>query len=188
MVFNFPLAVVETILPIINDFQPTVDILPKEKNDVFFADMMQKRFQQIVEESDLYGKILQAVKDSLIYSNGFLQILPVISDAGAFSGFDIQVIDPFSVIPHPYANDLDLQAGEYFLFAVPMEISKIEREYGIKCSADGRLDDYKAFQRQMTADYKVITHRPVMQMLHWLLSVTTMKKIKKSIHTVGIQL
>ena len=147
MVFNFPLAVVETILPIINDFQPTVDILPKEKNDVFFADMMQKRFQQIVEESDLYGKILQAVKDSLIYSNGFLQILPVISDAGAFSGFDIQVIDPFSVIPHPYANDLDLQAGEYFLFAVPMEISKIEREYGIKCSADGRLDDYKAFQK-----------------------------------------
>ena len=147
MIFNFPLAVVETILPIINDFQPTVDILPKEQNDVFFADMMQKRFAQIVEESDLYGKILQAVKDSLIYSNGFLQILPEISDTGAFKGFDIQVIDPFSVIPHPYANELDLQAGEYFLFAVPMETSKIYREYDIKCNADGKLDDYKAFQK-----------------------------------------
>ena len=44
MIFNFPLAVVETILPIINDFQPTVDILPKEQNDVFFADMMQSAF------------------------------------------------------------------------------------------------------------------------------------------------
>lgn len=147
MIFNFPLAVVETILPIINDFQPTVDILPKEKNDVHFADMMQKRFQQIVEESDLYNKILQAVKDSLIYSNGFIQILPEISDSGAFKGFDIQVIDPFSVIPHPYANDLDLQAGEYFLYAVPMETSKIYREYGIKCNADGKLDDYRAFQK-----------------------------------------
>ncbi len=147
MVFNFPLAVVETILPIINDFQPTVDILPKEKNDIYFAEMMQKRFQQIVEESDLYGKILQAVKDSLIYSNGFIQILPEVSETGAFKGFDIQVIDPFSVIPHPYANDLDLQAGEYFLFTVPMEISKIHREYGIKASADGKLDDYKAFQK-----------------------------------------
>jgi hypothetical protein len=147
MVFNFPLAIVETILPIINDFQPTVDVMPREKNDVFFAEMMQKRFQQIVEETDLYGKILQAVKDSLIYSNGFIQILPVLTDEGVFSGFDIQVIDPFSVIPHPYATDLGLEYGEYFLFAVPMETSRINREFGIKAPADGRLDEYKAFQK-----------------------------------------
>mgnify|MGYP003667878654 FL=1 len=147
MVFNFPLAVVETILPIVNDFQPTVDVMPREKNDIFFAEMMQKRFQQIVEETDLYGKILQAVKDSLIYSNGFIQILPILSDEGAFKGFDIQVVDPFSVVPHPYANDLDLEAGEYFMFAVPMETSKIYREFGIKVNADGKLDDYRAYQK-----------------------------------------
>lgn len=147
MVFNFPLAVVETILPIVNDFQPTVDVMPREKNDIFFAEMMQKRFQQIVEETDLYGKILQAVKDSLIYSNGFVQILPVLSDEGAFKGFDIQVVDPFSVVPHPYANDLDLEAGEYFMFAVPMETSRIYREFGIKVNADGKLDDYRAYQK-----------------------------------------
>jgi hypothetical protein len=147
MVFNFPLAVVETILPIVNDFQPTVDVMPREKNDIFFAEMMQKRFQQIVEETDLYGKILQAVKDSLIYSNGFVQILPILSDEGAFKGFDIQVVDPFSVVPHPYANDLDLDAGEYFMFAVPMETSKIYREFGIKVNADGKLDDYRAYQK-----------------------------------------
>lgn len=147
MVFNFPLAIVETILPIINDFQPTVDVMPKEKDDIFFAEMMQKRFQQIVEETDLYGKILHAVKDSLIYSNGFIQILPVLTDEGVFSGFDIQVIDPFSVVPHPYATDLGLEYGEYFLFAVPMETSRIAREFDISVSADGRLDDYKAFQK-----------------------------------------
>lgn len=147
MVFNFPLAIVETILPIINDFQPTVDVMPKEKDDIFFAEMMQKRFQQIVEETDLYGKILHAVKDSLIYSNGFIQILPVLTDEGVFSGFDIQVIDPFSVVPHPYATDLGLEHGEYFLFAVPMETSRIAREFDINVSADGRLDDYKAFQK-----------------------------------------
>jgi len=147
MVFNFPLAVVETILPIVNDFQPTVDVMPREKNDIFFAEMMQKRFQQVVEETDLYGKILQAVKDSLIYSNGFVQILPILSDEGAFKGFDIQVVDPFSVVPHPYANDLDLEAGEYFMFAVPMETSRIYREFGIKVNADGKLDDYRAYQK-----------------------------------------
>jgi len=147
MIFNFPLAVVETILPIINDFQPTVDVMPQEKNDVFFADMMQKRFQQIVDETDLYGKIIQAVKDSLIYSNGFLQILPVVTEEGVFKSFDIQVIDPFTVVPHPYATDLDLKAGEYFMFAVPMETSRIFREFGVKAPADGKLDDYKAYQK-----------------------------------------
>jgi len=147
MIFNFPLAVVETILPIINDFQPTVDVMPQEKNDVFFADMMQKRFQQIVDETDLYGKIIQAVKDSLIYSNGFLQILPVVTEDGVFKSFDIQVIDPFTVVPHPYATDLDLKAGEYFMFAVPMETSRIFREFGVKAPADGKLDDYKAYQK-----------------------------------------
>ena len=147
MVFNFPLAVVETILPIVNDFQPTIDVMPREKNDIFFAEMMQKRFQQIAEETDLYGKIIQAVKDSLIYSNGFIQILPVLSDEGAFKGFDIQVVDPFSVVPHPYANDLDLKSGEYFMFAVPMETSRIYREFGIKVPADGKLDDYRAYQK-----------------------------------------
>tara|TARA_X000001382_G_scaffold74829_1_gene52343 strand:- start:1416 stop:3311 length:1896 start_codon:yes stop_codon:yes gene_type:complete len=147
MIFNFPLAVVETILPIINDFQPTVDVMPQEKNDIFFADMMQKRFQQIVEETNLYGKIIQAVKDSLIYSNGFLQILPVVTEDGVFKSFDIQVIDPFTVVPHPYATDLDLKAGEYFMFAVPMETSRIFREFGVKAPADGKLDEYKAYQK-----------------------------------------
>lgn len=147
MIFNFPLAVVETILPIINDFQPTIDVMPQQKNDVFFADMMQKRFQQIVDETDLYGKIIQAVKDSLIYSNGFLQILPVVTEEGVFKSFDIQVIDPFTVVPHPYATDLDLKAGEYFMFAVPMETSRIYREFGVKAPADGKLDDYKAYQK-----------------------------------------
>ena len=147
MIFNFPLAVVETILPVISDFQPTIDVMPKEKNDVFFADMMQKRFQQIIEETDLYGKIIQAVKDSLIYSNGFLQILPQVTEEGVFQGFDIQVIDPFSVIPHPFANELDLKSGEYFLFAVPMETSRIEREFGIKTGGDGKLNDYRSYQQ-----------------------------------------
>ena len=147
MIFNFPLAVVETILPVISDFQPTIDVMPREKNDVFFADMMQKRFQQIIEETNLYGKIIQAVKDSLIYSNGFLQILPQVTDEGVFKGFDIQVIDPFSVIPHPFANELDLKSGEYFLFAVPMETSRIEREFGIKTGGDGKLNDYRSYQQ-----------------------------------------
>jgi len=122
-------------------------VMPREKNDIFFSEMMQKRFQQIVEETDLYGKILQAVKDSLIYSNGFLQILPEVTDEGVFKGFDIQVIDPFTAVPHPYATDLDLKSGEYFMFAVPMETSRIYREFGIKAPADGKLNDYKAYQK-----------------------------------------
>ena len=147
LTFNFPLAVIETIIPIINDFQPTVDIMPAGSNDVHFADMMSKRFKQVVDETELYHKILLAVKDALIYSNGFIQLLPEINDNGVFTGFDLQVIDPYTVIPHPYATDLDLKNGEYFCFAVPMETDKIYRDFGIQCNAEGKLDDYRSFQK-----------------------------------------
>ncbi|MAE81729.1 MAG: hypothetical protein CMB80_03250 [Flammeovirgaceae bacterium] len=152
LTFNFPLAIVETIVPIINDFQPTVDIMPREQNDVNFADMMNKRFQQVVDDTDLYHKILLAVKDALIYSNGFIQVLPELNDDGVFTGFDIHVIDPFTVIPHPYATDMNLEQGEYFCFAVPMECAKIYRDYGVKCEPEGKLDDYRAFQQTEEGD------------------------------------
>ena len=99
MVYNFPFSAVETILPIIGDFMPVVDIMPKGSNDVFFADLMHKRFQQIAMNTNLYNKIIESVKDALLYGNGFIEVLPEFSDDGVFTGFDIQVVDPFTVIP-----------------------------------------------------------------------------------------
>jgi hypothetical protein len=152
MVFNFPFSVVESILPIISDFMPTIDVMPRERNDVIFADMMQKRMQQVIESSSLYDKILLAIKDSLIYSNGVIGVLPDMDEEGAFKGFDVEVVDPFTLVPESYATDIDLDNSRYVIFAVPMNVEDIKQQYGVECPAEGRLTEYRAFQVSEEAD------------------------------------
>ena len=145
MVYNFPFSAVETILPIIGDFMPVVDILPKESNDVYFADMLHKRFKQIANQSNLYQKLIHAIKDSLIYSNGMVEILPSFQGE-RFVGFDVEVVDPFTVFPESYATDIGFDNGHYFIFAVPMHLDKIEHDFGVRPPSEGNLDEYMAFQ------------------------------------------
>ena len=151
MVYNFPFSAVETILPIIGDFMPVVDIMPKEANDVYFADMIHKRFKQLATNSNLYSKLIHSIKDSLIYGNGMVEILPAFHGE-VFTGFDIDVVDPFTVFPESYATDMGLDNGNYFIFAVPMHLDKIEHDFGVRPSAEGNLDDYMAFQIEDGAD------------------------------------
>ena len=51
MSFNYPLSLVETTLPIIADYMPIIDVLPREPNDIPFADMLQFRKKQQEDES-----------------------------------------------------------------------------------------------------------------------------------------
>ena len=154
MVFNFPLSIVESVLPVVADFLPTIDIMPQEKNDVFFADMMTKRMRQITEETHLYDKILGAIKDSLIYSNGFIEVMPELEpdetdESGyRFTGFNVETIDPYTVMADPYATDMDLKEGvsRYIIFAVPMYVNDIKAKYGVAVESEGVLDEYRAFQ------------------------------------------
>ena len=153
MVYNFPFSAVETILPIIGDFMPVVDIMPKGSNDVFFADLMHKRFQQIAMNTNLYNKIIESVKDALLYGNGFIEVLPEFSDDGVFTGFDIQVVDPFTVIPEAYCTDMELKDNNYFLFCVPMSLDTIEAQFGTRPGGEGNLDDFRAFQIEEGESY-----------------------------------
>ena len=155
MVFNYPLSNIESVLPVVADFLPTVDIMPMESNDVSFAEMMTKRFTQISEVTHLYDKILGAVKDSLIYSNGFIEVMPDISveeedgeEVVKFNGFNIETIDPYTVMPDPFATDMELKEGvcRYIIFAVPMYLADIKAKYGVDVQSEGVLDEYRAFQ------------------------------------------
>ena len=147
MSFNYPLSLVETTLPIIADYMPIIDVLPREPNDIPFADMLQFRKKQLEDESKLYDNILSAIKDSLVYSNGLLEILPKLDKDQNFYGIDVKVIDPFTFFPDPYATDLDLKGNcKYVVFATPMAVDKIKEQYGVDVQTHGELDDFRAFQ------------------------------------------
>jgi len=144
LVYNFPLSVVETTMPIIADHLPTVDIMPKEQDDVMFADMVQSRFDQLADQSGLYDKILLTVKDSLIYSNGYLEVLPELDENGSLTGISVNVPDPYTVFPHYFATTME--NANYIIFATPMHVNEIEQQYDVQVTPEGNLDDYRSFQ------------------------------------------
>ena len=158
LVFNFALSNVESILPIMTDYMPNVDVLPLENNDVMFADMLNKRFKKVSEDCDMFQNLILAVKDALIYSNGFMEVMPQFTEEGKFMGFKMSVVDPFTAVPDKMATDLDFDHGKYFIFAVPMYVEDIKDKYGVDgVRGEGDLTDYMAFH---TSDQNNLSYEP----------------------------
>ncbi len=144
--FNIPLAIIETELPIISDYLPTFDVMPREQNDVFFADMLTKRKNHIEKETKLQKKMLEAAKDSLIYSNGITSVFPKKNSSGEYDGIEISPIDPFTWFPAPGATGMDIRSqARYHIFATPMHVDDIHREYNVRIEPEGFMDEFRAF-------------------------------------------
>lgn len=142
--YAIPLAVIETELPILSDYLPTFDVQPREEDDIQYADLMQRRKAALEEESGLKDIMMDTCKDSLIYSDGILRILPKMR-GDTFAGIDMQVVDPFTWFPAPGATDMDIRKARYQIFATPMHVDEIERQYGVKVGPEGFLDEYRCF-------------------------------------------
>lgn len=144
--FNIPLAIIETELPIISDYLPTFDVMPREENDVFFADMITKRKNHIEKETKLSKLMLEAVKDSLIYSNGITSVFPKKNSSDEYDGIEISSVDLFTWFPAPGATGMDIRSqARYHIFATPMHVDEIKREYDVDIEPEGYLDEFRAF-------------------------------------------
>jgi len=141
---NLALSDIETQLPIIADFMPTFDVVPEEENDVVFADMVQNRKRNIEEKIKLRTKSILTEKNSLIYGNGILGILPIISEDGKFEGFESSIVDPFTWLPPTDSKSMEI--NPYQIFATPMRIKEIERKWSVEnVQSEGNLNEYRAF-------------------------------------------
>ena len=181
--FALPLAAIETEMPIIADYLPTFDVMPKDENDQLFAEMMQKRKTQVERKSKLRKAALEASKDSMIYSNGLTHACPTLKgkdERGVpiFAGFDIAPVDVFTWFPSKGATGFDLLKGEcqYHIFATPTDVGDIKRIYGKDVAAEGNLDDYRSFKSQKETGTGNNTARmALVKECYWLPSEETEK-------------
>lgn len=150
--FAIPFAVIETEMPIINDYFPSFDVIPREENDLFFADMMQKRKDQVCREGHFKYNALDTVKDNLIYGNGLFYVSPVLKDLPDgtkqyTNKLEFLPVDLFTWFPCPNSRGMDIMTkARYHIFAVPMHVDDIKRMYGKDVPAEGNLDDYRSFK------------------------------------------
>lgn len=153
---NLVWSTINTQMPIFSDFMPTFDVTPQEENDIVFADMMQSRKLQIERQVRFKKKALLAVKDSLIYGDGILGIIPKIEEeenengetVKKFSGIDVNVIDPFTWYPALDATGMDIREHSPFqFFATPMRVRDIAKNYNdIEVNSEGEIDKFMSFQ------------------------------------------
>ena len=171
MRFNIPLAVVESIKPIINDFLPTFDVMPEGMNDVYYADLVQKRKKQIEDIGNFRSELMAAIADSLEYSDGIVELKPILDDVmdengeiayQTLKGVRIYAVDPYTWYPAPHSTGMRLgEDCRYQIFATPMHKDEIKRIYDIEVDGEGDLDDQRAWinsneDDNMGGDYSLV--------------------------------
>ncbi len=170
MRFNIPLAVVESIKPIINDFLPDYDVMPETQESVYFADMVQKRKKQISDIGNFRANLMSSISDSVEYSDGLFEMTPVLEDvldengeiiSQSLKGIDFEAIDVFTWYPAPHSTGMRLgKECRYQIFAVPMHKDEIKIEFDIDVDGEGRLDDQRGWLKsednEVDGDYSLV--------------------------------
>jgi len=104
-VINLTFSTIETILPILTDNRPQIQVVPFESDDVDIARVLSEIVKSAWEFNDMDIKLPKVVKNTLIFGNGFVK---VDWDPGARKGMgDIRMtcIDPENIIVDPHGVD-----------------------------------------------------------------------------------
>lgn len=145
--FGLPMAIIETIMPIVKDFMPSFDVMPLDENDQWFADKMQARKNEALREADFEDTFLNGVHDSKIYSNGLVYLAPDFNTEGKYIGLKADDVDIYTWFPSPDATGMDIRKeAEYHIFVTPMTVNQIQIKYGITVQPEGWIDDFKCFR------------------------------------------
>lgn len=154
---NISLAAVETEMAIISDYLPDGDVRPEEENDQVYADMLQKRKDQLTRKCALRQAYIDSVRDAKVYGNGIVHIQPVLTpgqagedeteSAGDLDRIEVEVVDLFTWFPAPGSTGMDISRhARYQCFATPMHVDMVKILYGIEAAAEGDIDEHKSFQ------------------------------------------
>lgn len=146
MKLHLPLSLVDTQISIISDFLPTFDIIPKNDQSSFFADMLQANKHEWEKVAKFRKKLLNCVKDGLIYKNGIIRCDAIRDKEKRYAGTDVNNIDIFTWFPSPDAVGMDIKTqARYHIFATPMHVDEIFMMSGVRVEPQGMLDEYRAF-------------------------------------------
>ena len=132
-------SVVETMYSILTDRYPQVDVMPKREDQVDSAKKAQDALNFVMQDKKAERAIAGMKRDGLIYGTGYIK--PVIHNGD----LHFVVPDPFTIFVDPLATNI--QDAKCVIFATPTYIDDIEEIYGKRVAVEGKMDEYKSFNR-----------------------------------------
>ena len=134
---NIVHSVVETMFSILTDRPSKVDLMPKKESQIDSAIKAQEAVEWVMADKKAQRAIRYMKRDGLIYGNGFLKTC-IVDDEIAFI-----VPDPFTVFIDTLATSIE--DSQCVIFATPTYVDVIEKRYGKKVGAEGKMNEYRSF-------------------------------------------
>lgn len=99
---NHIFAKVETVLPILTDSSPKIDVLPRTGQTVDYADMLQQLLEHLWDKNDLDMEVVLACKNCLLFGKGFFYTYYDEDDQQIVT----RSVNPQNIYPDPDATNL----------------------------------------------------------------------------------
>lgn len=142
---NTCFAMIETMLPVMNDNWPEFSVTGDAENDTKAANAVQYRFHKFMKGAKWKPQAVRNGKNAAVYGESILQLDHQVVNEMVTGRFSI--VDPLSWRPAPRFRGLDIAAGQALFhgFKSPMYVEEIHRDYGIKVNPSGYIDDNSMF-------------------------------------------
>lgn len=132
-VLNYIFSEIQTVLVILSDNRPTVEVLPQDPSDFQFAEIINKIITSKWDQYQWSYVVAEAILDSAIYGTaiGCVPWNPKLLDGIGDMAF--HTIDPFHCYPDPNAKSkINDEHCKYFLTAIPTDIATVHEMYPSK--------------------------------------------------------
>jgi len=126
-VVNFIFSTIETILPIMTDNNPQINVVPKNEASLPTSSIMGVIMEKLWVDNDMDLKLPETVKNALKYGTGIQKAWwnPALADG--LGDVAVSVVDPRHFYPSPGAKNIEDAA--YVVFAANIPVDNIIRDF-----------------------------------------------------------
>lgn len=121
---NFIFSTLEGILPIMADEEAVFEVLPRNKEGVESADVLNKCMEYEFDRECMRTKIIKALRTSLQLGTAVF-FLPWDGNSGEDGNVKCMLVNPFNIFPDP--NATSIEDAEYIIYATYKHVNQLKK-------------------------------------------------------------
>lgn len=139
-VVNFIFSTIETILPIMTDNNPQINVIPKNEDSQEMSAIMGAIMEKLWTSNRMGLKLPETIKNALKYGTGIQKVWWNPKMADGMGDVCISVVDPRHFYPSPGAKSI--QDAAYVVFAANVPLDSVIRDFPhVKGKLEGGIWD-----------------------------------------------
>lgn len=131
-VVNVIFQTINSQVPILTDSRPKIEYVPTVPSMYELADILTKVAENDWVHNNWSNVITEMMYDSHFYGTGFVNVGYDPKANMGIGNATLKTWDPFYCFPDPNARDINEPKCRYFIYAEPVDIEEIKKEYSDK--------------------------------------------------------